>query len=289
MADEGKKVHVEAMDDLWNYWYSELHDHNCGLTLKISKIHYSDQSDFQKIEVVENDFFGKMLVLYGSLMVADNDNNAYNEMITHVPLFSHSNPDEVLIIGGGDCGALTEVLKHPEVKQCTMCELDRKVVEISKQHFPSLTEGLNDPRANLLYEDGNKFIHEGDKKYDVIILDLSDPVGPAVELFQMPFHKAVRARLSNGGILVAQAESPYLNKSAIQAMHANLSSIFKHVHLYTCFMPIYPSGYWAFLFASDAVNPINKFDSERVEKLKLSTRYYNAETHPGGICLTPIC
>ncbi len=283
--DQGNQVPVKAMEDLWNVWYSELHNHNHGLTVKIDRLLESDESEFQRIEVISNPFFGKMLCLYGSLMCADNDNNAYNEMITHVPLLAHPDPKEVLIIGGGDCGALTEVLKHPNVNRCTMCELDSKVVEVSKKHFPDLTSGLKDKRANLMFADGKDFIENSSEKFDIIILDLSDPVGPAADLFQKPFHQAVHDRLNDGGILVAQAESPFLNKEAIKAMHANLVDIFPIVKIYTCFMPIYPSGYWAFLFASKSPEPVNDKIVSRFERINIKTRYYNPETHVAAFAL----
>ena len=193
-----------GMDDLWNVWYSELHNHHSGLTIKIDRIIETRQSEFQRIDVVDSKNFGKLLVLYGSLMVCDNDNNAYNEMITHIGLFAHPKPEKVLIIGGGDCGALTEVLKHPEVQACTMCELDEMVVEVSKIHFPYLTQGVSDPRANILFQDGKKFIEETKEKFDIVILDLSDPVGPAADLFQKDFHQKVYDCLNDDGILIAQ-------------------------------------------------------------------------------------
>jgi spermidine synthase len=284
-TDDGKKVAVEGMDDLWNVWYSELHKESCGLTLRVDRVPESDRSEFQRIEVLENRIFGKLLVLYGSLMVADRDNNAYNEMITHVPLFSHPAPKQTLIIGGGDCGALTEVLKHPEVERCTMCELDRKVVEVSERHFPHLTTGLKDPRANVIYRDGKEFIEKGTESYDVIMLDLSDPVGPARDLFQKPFHQKVYDRLSDNGIMVAQAESPYFDQSTIRAMYTNVKDIFPLVRLYTCFMPIYPSGYWAFMFCSKGPDPIADLDATRWDRLNLTTRYYNIETHRASFSL----
>jgi spermidine synthase len=284
-TDTGKQVAVKGMEDLWNVWYSELSDGNAGLTLKVDRVLHSDTSDFQRIEVLQNKTFGKLLVLYGSLMVADNDQNAYNEMISHVPLFAHPAPKRVLIVGGGDCGALTEVMKHPGVEHCTMCELDKKVVETSKQFFPHLTVGLDDPRANLVFQDGKKYITEGSDKFDVIILDLSDPVGPAADLFQKPFHQTVYDRLNENGILVAQSESPLFDQEAVVAMHANLSDIFPTVRMYTCFMPIYPSGFWSFLFCSKGPHPLDDFDEVRWNKLGLETKYYNAETHRGAFAL----
>ncbi|MCD6249848.1 MAG: polyamine aminopropyltransferase [candidate division Zixibacteria bacterium] len=280
-----KYIKEEGMADLWNVWYSELHNGTSGLTLKINRVVESLESEFQRIDVVENDDFGKLLVLYGSLMVCDNDNNAYNEMIAHVPLFCHPDPKQVLIIGGGDCGALTEVLKHPEVERCTMCEIDRLVVETSKKHLPRLTAGLDDPRANLLIADGKKFIEDITDKFDLILLDLSDPIGPAADLFQKEFHQQVYNTLTDNGIMVTQSESPYYNKETVVAMYRNLREIFPVVRMYTCFMPIYPSGYWSFAFCSKGIDPIKDFDSIRYDNLKLETRYYNSETHHASFAL----
>jgi spermidine synthase len=278
-------ISEEGMSDLWNVWYSELHDNLSGLTIKVDRIIESVQSEFQRIDVLETKDFGKLLVLYGSLMVGDNDNNAYNEMITHVPLFTHPNPKNVLIIGGGDCGALTETLKHPEVEKCSMCEIDKMVVETAKKHFPNLTKGCDDTRANIMYEDGKKFIETTDEKFDIIILDLSDPIGPAAELFQKEFHQSVYDRLNDDGILVAQTESPFYNKKTVETLFKNLDDIFPIAKMYTCFIPIYPSAYWSFGFCSKKYDPVKDFDNSKYNKLKLNTSYYNDEVHIASFAL----
>lgn len=275
----------EGMADLWNVWYSELHDGHSGLTLKIDRLVESTVSPFQRIDVIHNVDFGKLLVLYGSLMVCDNDNNAYNEMLAHVPLFSHPNPKEVLIIGGGDCGCLTEVLSHPDVKRCTMCEIDEKVVEVCKRHFPHLTKGASDKRANLVFDDGKKFIEETDEKFDIILLDLSDPVGPAADLFQKKFHKKVYECLNDDGIMVAQSESPFFNKKTVKQMYKNLFDIFPIVKMYTCHMPIYPSALWSFAFCSKKYDPVEDFREPSAKNHKSKTRYYNADVHRGAFAL----
>lgn len=280
-----KYITEEGMSDLWNVWYSELHDGLSGLTIKVDRIIESTESEFQRIDVLNTKDFGKMLVLYGSLMVCDNDNNAYNEMITHVPLFAHPSPNKVLIIGGGDCGALTEVIKHPEVEECRMCEIDEKVVEVSKRHFPYLTEGLSDPRAKLVFEDGKKFIEETDEKFDIVILDLSDPIGPAADLFQKSFHQSVYDCLNDDGILVAQTESPFYNKATVSQLFKNLADIFPIAKMYTAFMPIYPSALWSFGFCSKKYDPVDNFDQKRYESLKLKNKYYNSEIHRGAFAL----
>ena len=278
-------ISEEGMNDLWNVWYSELHNGNSGLTLKIDRVLESLVSPFQRIEVLQNNDFGKLLVLYGSLMVADNDKNAYNEMLAHVPLFSHPSPKEVLIIGGGDCGCLTEVLAHPEVERCTMCEIDEMVVEVSKKHFPKLTKGLDDRRANLKFQDGKKFIEESDEKFDIVLLDLSDPIGHAADLFQKTFHQTVFDRLNNDGIMVAQSESPFFNQKTIKLMYENLRGIFPIVKMYTCFMPIYPSTLWSFAFCSKKYDPIDDFDKDRLTKSSPKTQYYNHDIHLGSFLL----
>ncbi len=278
-------VREEGMENLWNVWYSELHDGLSGLTVKVDRIVESVQSEYQRIDVLETRDFGKMLALYGSLMVCDNDNNAYNEMITHVPLFVHPQPDNVLIIGGGDCGALTEVMKHPEVKNCTMCELDELVVETSKRHFPSLTSGLNDARAKLIFRDGKQFIEETDELFDVALMDLSDPVGPAADLFQKSFHQQVLDRLRDDGIMVAQSESPFYNQKTVRTLYWNLKQVFPLVRMYICFMPIYPSGFWSFAFCSKKYDPVEDFNQARYDKRGLTTRYYNDNVHRGAFAL----
>jgi len=278
-------ISEEGMNDLWNVWYSELHNGLSGLTVKIDRIVESTTSEFQRIDVLETKDFGKMLVLYGSLMVCDNDNNAYNEMLAHVPLFVHSSPQQVVIIGGGDCGTLTEVLKHPTVETCTMCEIDKKVVETSKKYFPYLTEGLKDPRANVLFQDGKKFINEATELFDIILLDLSDPVGPAADLFQKTFHQQVYDRLHDDGIMVAQTESPLYNKETVTTLYRNLHQIFPIVRMFTCFMPIYPSGFWSFAFCSKKYDPLKDFNRKRYDQLQLKTHYYNDETHIGSFAL----
>jgi len=275
----------EGMADLWNVWYSELHDGQSGLTLKLDRLVESTVSPFQRIDVVHNVDFGKLLVLYGSLMVSDNDNNAYNEMLAHVPLFSHPAPKEVLIIGGGDCGCLTEVLSHPDVKRCTMCEIDEKVVEVCKKHFPHLTKGASDKRANLVFDDGKKFIEETNEKFDIILLDLSDPVGPAADLFQKKFHKKVYECLNEDGIMVAQSESPFFNKKTVKQMYKNLFDIFPIVKMYTCHMPIYPSALWSFAFCSKKYDPLEDFREQSAKNHKSKTKYYNAEIHRGSFAL----
>lgn len=277
----------ETLQDSMQMWYTEMHNNHSGNIFRVDKVLESYESKFQRVDVLQTAGLGKALSLYGSLMVTDGDHNAYNEMLAHVPLFTHPDPHEVLIIGGGDCGCLTNVLKHPGVKRATMCELDKEVVEASKRHFPELTRGLKDPRAKVVFKDGKKFLETSKKKYDVIILDLSDPIGPAAELFQKKFHQTVFDRLKDDGILVAQSESPFFNQDIIRAMYANLDQIFPIVKMYTCHMITYPSALWSFAFCSKKFNPLDDFDYDRYRKLerKMKNEYYNDDIHFGSFAL----
>ncbi|HSG99440.1 MAG TPA: polyamine aminopropyltransferase [candidate division Zixibacteria bacterium] len=284
---EQQPVGGSELQSSMKLWYTEMHGDHSGSIYRVDKILESRESKFQRIDVFESPKLGKTLALYGSLMAADGDYNAYNESLAHTPLFVHANPQEVLIIGGGDCGCLTNVLKHPEVKRCTMCELDKEVVEASKRHFPRLTKGLADKRAHVVFQDGKKFLATTKKKFDVIILDLSDPIGPAADLFREKFHKRVFDCLKEDGILVAQSESPYYNQTIIKAMYANLSKIFPIVRMYTCHMVIYPSALWSFAFCSKKYHPLDDFDYERYKKLarQMKNEYYNDDIHFGSFAL----
>jgi len=282
----GDNYIVEAsMENLWNVWFSELHQGKSGLTLKVKGLVESTQSKFQRIDILDTEDFGKMLVLYGSIMVADKDLFSYNEMLTHIPLFVHPEPNKVLIIGGGDGGALTNIMKHPEVKTAVMCEIDKMVVEVSKRHFPKLTKGFSDKRAKVVYMDGKKYIENSRDKFEIILLDLSDPVGPAADLFQKSFHRKVFNRLTDDGIMVAQSESPYYNEATVRQMYKNLREIFPIVKMYTAHVPIYPSSYWSFAFCSKKYHPIIDFDIERYKKLRLKNEYYNLDIHIGSFAL----
>jgi spermidine synthase len=275
----------DSMSNLWDVWYRELHRGQSGITVKVKRILESTQSKYQRIDVLDTEDFGRILVLYGSIMIADKDLNSYNEMITHVPLFTHPSPENVLIIGGGDCGALTNAVMHPEVRKVTMCELDRKVVEVARRHFPAHTKGLESKKARVVYMNGKDFVDRTKEKYDVILLDLSDPIGPAADLFQKKFQAKVYRRLKSDGILVAQSESPYFNQITVRRMYHNLRRIFPIVKMYTAHVPIYPSCFWSFAFCSRKYDPTGNFDMDRWRKLKLKTTYYNSDIHMASFSL----
>jgi spermidine synthase len=276
-------VREESMENLWNMWFTELHKGRVGLTLKVSRVLYSEVSDFQRIDVIETEQFGRALVLYGSIMITEKDEFIYHEMISHVPLNVHPKPARVMIIGGGDGGTLREVMKHEQVEQATMVEIDRQVVEVSRRFFPKVGTAFGHPKAQVIYDDAAHYIATADSTYDVILADTSDPVGPAEVLFQRSFYQTVYDRLAEDGIFVPQTESPFFNQESIKKIYQNLRAVFPVVRMYLAHIPTYPSALWSFAFCSKRYDPLADLKAPRYALPGL--RYYNADLHRGSFAL----
>lgn len=276
-------VREESMENLWNMWFTELHKGRAGLTLKVSRVLYSEVSDFQRIDVLETEQFGRALVLYGSIMITEQDEFVYHEMISHVPLNVHPKPAQVMIIGGGDGGTLREVMKHEEVEQATMVEIDRQVVEVSRRFFPRVGTAFGHPKALVIYDDAAHFVATTESTYDVILADTSDPIGPAEVLFQRSFYQSVYDRLGEDGIFVPQTESPWLNQESIKKIYQNLRAVFPVVRMYLAHVPTYPGALWSFAFCSKRYDPLADFQATRCRQQGL--RYYNGDVHRGSFAL----
>lgn len=283
MAEE--KIRESSMSDLWNVWFCELHRKQAGLNIKVKRFLYTGVSPFQEINIIDTYEFGRMLVLYGSIMTTERDEFVYHEMITHVPLGAHPSPRQVLIIGGGDGGTLREVVKHPDVERATLVEIDEMVVSKCREYLPTIASAFDHPRARVLFEDGEKFLSTTRETFDVILVDASDPVGPAEVLFQKEFHETVFARLSDDGILVTQSESPFFHEKTVRALYRNLRGIFPIVRMYHAYVPTYPSGIWSFAFCSKRHDPFERFDPDAAKWPGIRTKYYNAAIHRAAFAL----
>lgn len=278
-------IREESMTDLWNVWFTELHQNRAGLTIKIKKLLYSGESPFQRIDIIDTYEFGKMLVLYGSIMITEKDEFVYHEMLGHVPLFTHPDPKQVLVIGGGDGGTVREVLKHPQVERATLVEIDEMVVQKCQEYFPDVAGQLSNPRARVLFEDGEKYLATTSEKFDVILCDAADPIGPAEVLFQKEFHQMAYDCLNDDGIFVTQSESPFFHQRTLKNMYQNLSRIFPIVRVYWAYIPTYPSAIWSFTFCSKKYDPIADFDLNRYLKTTPETNYYNEGIHKASFVL----
>lgn len=265
-------------------WIKEILMESFGLNFKVEKTLYSEKSPYQQIDIVKTLSHGNMLLNDGVIMLSERDEFVYHEMISHVPLFSHDNPQKVLIIGGGDGGTAREVLKH-DVSRVVMVEIDKMVVDACREYLPGVSTALDDGRLELVFDDGVKYVEESEETFDVIIVDSTDPVGAAVPLFEKKFYKNVSELLSENGIMVTQAESPFYNADFQQSMLSNQRPYFKRLHLYLFNTLTYPGGLWSFGFASKGVHPLKNTHSRRTNRAKFVTKYYNRNIHQAAFML----
>jgi len=256
-------------------WFTERQTDAVGLTCKVLRTLHSEQTPYQRLDVIETAQFGRVLLLDGMVQTTDADEFVYHEMITHVALQTHPAPKRVAIVGGGDGGAVREALKYPSVEEVKLIEIDERVVWASKTFFPEISRGLGDARVETLFVDGIRHIHENRSRYDVIIVDSTEPVGPAVGLFGQEFYSACRDSLTDGGILVAQTESPFYNQELLRGAFQRVKSTFPLARLYLASIPTYPSGLWSFTIASKGADPL----AAHPDLSGIETRYYTEQLH----------
>ncbi|MFV1997465.1 MAG: polyamine aminopropyltransferase [Acidiferrobacterales bacterium] len=270
-------------------WYTEIStESGSAFSLKIRKKIHQEQTPYQLLEIYDTEVFGKLMTLDGLVMLCGLDNFIYHEMMTHTALFTHPRPKRVAIIGGGDCGCLKEVLKHPEVESAELVELDERVTRVSEKYFPELCESNSNPRAHFKFGDGIKHIHEADNgSYDVIVVDSTDPVGPAVGLFSQEFYSDCLQALSPDGVLIVQSESPLFHMEIITSVKSNMKNAgFTHVATLDFPQCSYPSGWWSATLASKSIAP-GSFRRPDTSIGIENTRYYNSEIHAAALAKPP--
>jgi len=268
-------------------WFSEYHSKDVKFSIRIEKQLYSGQSDFQRIDVFESKEFGKFFTLDGYIMITEKDEFIYHDMIVHVPMATNPKIENVLVIGAGDGGTVRELVRYDSVKRIDMVEIDKLVVDVCKEYFPNSTSGLDDPRVNLYFEDGLKFISDKENEYDLIIVDSTDPIGPGEGLFTSEFYGNCYKALRKDGILVNQHESPFYPEYArqMQRAHKRIREFFPISKVYQVHIPTYASGHWLFGFASKTLDPVENFDDEKWNALGLETKYYNTDIHKGAFAI----
>ena len=268
--------------------YTEFYNKSTGLIMGVEEVLFSGQSEFQKVEVLKTDTWGNLLSIDGMVMLSEKDEFVYHEMITHPALFAHPNPQKVLIIGGGDGGTVREVVKHSTVQQVDLVEIDEMVIEASKAHFPGMGT-FEHPALTVKVENGIEYVKQHPDEYDVVIVDGSDPVGPAKDLFGMPFLKNCKKALREGGILICQTESPWIEAyhESMTSVFADLKQLFNHSRMYLGFIPLYPAGMWSFSFSSDSLDPTADLSVVWKERGidDMNLKYYNPAIHQGAFAL----
>lgn len=267
-------------------WVRERHEDFLELGFRVRRSLYSAESDYQVIDIVETEGFGRMLFNDGLVMVSERDEFIYHEMIAHVPLFVHPNPRRVLVIGGGDGGTVREALLHPSVEAVRLVEIDEKVVEGCRLHIPQTAAALDDPRVEVAIEDGVGYVASTEDRYDVILIDSTDPIGPATPLFGSKFYEGVHRILEPDGVVVSQAESPHYAPAAQLGLLEILAARFARVHVYNYSNLTYPGGLWSFSYAAKSDRcPLGCFDPARVRASGARFRYYSPEIHRAAFAL----
>lgn len=268
-------------------WFSEYHTQNVKLSIRSDEQLYSGASDYQRFDVINTPEFGKMLVSDGDIVFSEADEFVYDEMVTHVPMAVHPNVKKVLIFGGGDGGVATCFAKYPEIEEIDLVEPDEMLVEVSKKFFPEQTEGLNDPRVHIYYQDGLHFLRSVQNEYDIIINDSNDPFGHEEGLFTKEFFGSCYKALKDDGIMVYQHGSPFYDEDeeACRSMHRKVFSIFPVSRVYQAHIATCPAGYWLFGFASKKYHPLHDFNPDKWKSKNIETWYYTTNLHVGAFML----
>jgi len=268
-------------------WFSEQHTPNVKFSLKVDKQLFSEVSEFQRIDIFDSAEFGRMLVLDGKIMLTEKDEFIYHEMIAHVPMCANTEIKKVLLVGGGDGGTARELLKYDTIEKIDLVEIDEVIIHACKKFIPQTASCLDNPKVNIFFEDGLKFIRRIEDEYDLIIVDPTDPFGPGEGLFTKEFYGNCRHALKAEGIMVNQHENPYYSKdaAAMQRAHKRIGDSFPVSSVYQVHIPTYPSGHWLFGFASKKIHPIADADFEKWQSLNIQTNYYNTKIHSGAFAL----
>jgi len=266
-------------------WFTELQHPGLKITCKVLQTLHREMTPFQEIVVLDTEQFGRMLVLDGAIQATIADEFVYHEMLAHVPICSHHDPKDVLIIGGGDGGCAREVLRHRQIESVTQVEIDQRVVEVSRHFLPELACSFDSPRMSVCFEDGIAFVKDKEACYDVILVDAPDPVGMAAGLFSREFYESLFRALRPDGIFAAQMESPFFNKDLIGRVHGGVSSIFPIAGLYLANVPTYPSGLWSFAIGSKKYDPAQGPAETAGSMAGQGLRYYTPELHRAAFAL----
>jgi spermidine synthase len=255
----------------------------------IEDIYFEEKTEHQHIIIFHNSKFGRVMALDGIIQTTERDEFIYHEMLTHVPVFGHGAVESVLIVGGGDGGMLREICRHKTVKRITMVEIDQSVVDMCRTYLPNHSQGaFDDPRLQLIISDGAKFVKETAEKFDVIIVDSTDPIGPGEVLFTNDFYTNCKNRLNEGGIIVTQNGVVFFQIDEVKSTAKCFRNLFRDWHFYTASVPTYIGGVMAFGWGTDNPeirNVSRETLDERYKSATITTRYYNPGIHKASFAL----
>ena len=263
-------------------WIKESQINDAAMTYMVKETLVRRKTEYQDLAIVDTYALGRMLLLDGIVQTTEKDEYVYHEMITHIALNTHPNPKKVLVVGGGDGGAIREILKHPSVEKAVLCEIDGAVIEECKKYLPQISCALEDPRCEIFIGDGIKYVHEHKNEFDIIIVDSTDPFGAAEGLFGGSFYKEISECLTEDGIFVAQTETPFYLPEVVKKVFDDANDVFPVTKLFMAAIPTYPSGYWSFTIGSKKHDPEN---ANLENSLELNTKYYTKRLHKASFVL----
>lgn len=270
-------------------WFNETLYPDVAQRFTMSRVIFRERTEHQDLVIFENPVMGRILALDGVIQTAEGDEFIYHEMLTHVPILAHGLAKRVLIIGGGDGGMAREALKHPGVERVTMVEIDRGVVDLCTTHIPSIgAAAFRNPKLDLVIADGAAFVKTYRDKFDVIVIDSTDPHGPGAVLFTREFYQDCKNCLTPGGILVTQNGVPFLQPDELKNTAARLKTLFADTAFYVGAVPTYYGGLMAFGWGCDSSSPRRTAVDEIAKRFAaagIDTRYYTPELHVGSFAL----
>ena len=271
-------------------WVEETLHRGFRIRLKADRVLFDSETEHQHLIIIETPEFGRLMMLDGVIQLASKDEFVYHEMMAHVPLFAHGRAKKALIIGGGDGGVLREALRHPELESVTLCEIDRSVIDLCRAHFPEVSAGAyDDPRTRIVIADGTKFVAETDERFDVIMVDSTDPIGPGAVLFTREFYAGCRKALAKGGLLTTQNGLPFLQAAELKRSVGYFRELFNDAFAYLATTPTYVGGPMSFGWATDD-GALRQHKRRKIEKRyakagAFPTRYWRPDVHVAAFAL----
>ena len=268
-------------------WFSEFHTPDVKHSIRVNRHLYSEKSEYQQIDICDTPEFGRVLALDGSVVLTERDEFIYDEMITHIPMAVHPNVSDILVIGAGDGGVVRELARYEGIRRIDLVEMDPMVLEACRSYLPENASRLDDERVHIFFDNALRFMRRKKSEYDLIIVDSTDPFGPSEGYFTREFYGSCYQALREDGIMVNQQGSPFFqhDAEAMRRSHQRIIKLFPVSRVYQAHIPTYAAGYWLFGFASKKYHPIDDFDRERWNALKLETKYYTPRLHIGSFYL----
>ena len=268
-------------------WFSEFHTPDVKHSIRVNRHLYSEKSEYQQIDIFDTPEFGRVLALDGSVVLTERDEFIYDEMITHIPMAVHPNVSDILVIGAGDGGVVRELARYEGIRRIDLVEMDPMVLEACRSYLPENASRLDDERVHIFFDNALRFMRRKKSEYDLIIVDSTDPFGPSEGYFTREFYGSCYQALREDGIMVNQQGSPFFqhDAEAMRRSHQRIIKLFPVSRVYQAHIPTYAAGYWLFGFASKKYHPIDDFDRERWNALKLETKYYTPRLHIGSFYL----